>query len=343
MNSLLVKGSYSTSRILVGENFKNVWSYVPDGNVYIISDKNVMNLYGQFFKGKNIYEVDPGENSKSLMAVSDIYRWLLSCHATRNSFILGVGGGVVCDIAGFVASTYMRGVKFGFVATSLLAQVDASVGGKNGVNLDGYKNIVGTFNQPNFVICDTTMLQTLPKKELANGFAEMLKHALIADSEKFYLMEQEIDRVNGCEVELLNELVFRSVQIKADVVSADEREKGERKKLNFGHTWGHAVEKVTGFPHGYSVSIGMEFASRLSMKKGLLTRNEYLRIVNMLKNLKLPACVNADLSEIFDALTKDKKRNGDYIDFILLNGIGKAVIESITIEDLHAFVFNSVG
>ncbi|MEN6501573.1 MAG: 3-dehydroquinate synthase, partial [Tenuifilaceae bacterium] len=250
----------------------------------------------------------------------------------------GIGGGVVCDITGFVASTYMRGVRFGFVATSLLAQVDASIGGKNGVNLDGYKNIVGTFNQPQFVICDTSLLKTLPETELSNGFAEMVKHALIADAPQFNILESNTNRLNTCDLELLDSLVASSVGVKASIVTADERESGERKKLNFGHTWGHAVEKVTGIPHGQAVSIGMAFASQLSAEKGLLTPDECHRITSLLIALNLPVSIKANTNNIFEALQRDKKRCSNAIDFILLEGIGKAVIKSLSLVEIKEFI-----
>jgi 3-dehydroquinate synthase len=263
---------------------------------------------------------------------------LLDAGADRSSFVVGIGGGVVCDITGFVASTYMRGVEFGFVATSLLAQVDASVGGKNGVDLDGFKNIVGTFNQPRFVICDTSMLKTLPAVELSNGFAEMIKHTLIADAVDFRFMEENIERLMGCDVEVITPLLAKSVRIKANIVTADEHEKGERKKLNLGHTWGHAVEKISGLPHGQSVSIGLEFAARLSTEKGLLENRDYMRLMNLLRELHLPICTNINPLRIFDALTKDKKRIADSVDFILMKGIGEVVIERIDFVDIQNFI-----
>ncbi|KAB2871053.1 MAG: 3-dehydroquinate synthase, partial [Bacteroidales bacterium] len=254
------------------------------------------------------------------------------------SFVVGIGGGVVCDIAGFVASTYMRGVEFGFVATSLLAQVDASVGGKNGVDLDGYKNIVGTFNQPKFVICETSMLKTLPAVELSNGFAEMVKHCLIADAADFAFMENNIEKLMQCDVEVITPLLAKSVRIKASVVTADEHEKGDRKKLNLGHTWGHAVERISGLPHGQSVSIGLEFAARLSTEKGLLEKRDYMRLMNLLRELQLPICTSINPLRIFEALTKDKKKVDNSVDFILMKGIGNVVIERLELNEIKSFL-----
>jgi 3-dehydroquinate synthase len=338
MDIIQVKGNNYNSVIYVGERLENLAKLIPREGVFIITDSNIDRIYGNRLPPFPKFEVNPGEQSKNLLLLTDIYRWLLDSGADRSSFIVGIGGGVVCDITGFVASTYMRGVRFGFVAASLLAQVDASIGGKNGVNLDGYKNIVGTFNQPQFVICDTSLLKTLPETELSNGFAEMVKHALIADATQFTLMESNANRLLSSDIELLDSLVASSVKVKASIVTADERESGERKKLNFGHTWGHAVEKVTGISHGQAVSIGMVFASQLSVEKGMLTPDEYHRIISLLSALNLPVSIKTNTNNIFEALQKDKKRYSNALDFILLEGIGKAIIKSLSLDEIREFV-----
>ena len=276
-------------------------------------------------------------NHQTVRYIESIYRWLLENNADRNSFILGIGGGVVCDIAGFVASTYMRGVEFGFVSTSLLSQVDASVGGKNGVDLDGYKNIIGTFTQPRFVLCDTRLLKTLPHEELVNGFAEMVKHALISDIKLFEQLEHDCIALLNLNQPEISKHIAESIRVKASIVTADERESGIRKLLNFGHTWGHAVETLTGISHGKAVSIGMEFACRLSMEKGLISNRDYLRIINLLQSFGLPTCMNIEPSRVFKTLVKDKKRNANSIDFVLLMGIGVPKIETMALEELKKF------
>ncbi len=338
MERITIDGLLGQSQVLIGESLTNVNGYLPESGVFIITDANVKFHHQSSFPRFPIYCVDAGEESKNIDVVADIYRWLLSQSADRNSFVLGIGGGVVCDIAGFVASTYMRGIRFGFVATSLLAQVDASVGGKNGVNLDGYKNTIGTFTQPEFVICDISLLSTLPQEELINGFAEIIKHILISDEQMFNYLECRTESLKEFDPVLIEELVNHSVNVKARIVRADEREKGERKKLNLGHTWGHAVEKVAGLPHGKSVSIGLEFAARFSMTKGLIDHREYMRIINLLMELKLPTCISISPSRIFDALVKDKKKKGSAVDFIFLDGIGKVRIDSVELDELKEFV-----
>jgi 3-dehydroquinate synthase len=338
MERIEIEGAHGSSSVFVGETLGNVNNFIPSSNVFIITDERVYAYHSEGFPKFPTYCVAPGESSKNLEVAGELYRWLLEMGADRTSFILGIGGGVVCDLAGFVASTFMRGVAFGFVATTLLAQVDASVGGKNGVNLNGYKNIVGTFSQPNFVICDTNLLSTLPQEEYLNGFAEIVKHTLIADAQMFSFIEQNIEEVKTFSPIILERLVAHSVRIKAAIVQTDEFEKGERKKLNLGHTWGHAVEKVTGLSHGKSVSIGMEFAARLSVSKGLLDNRDYMRIMNILRDLNLPICIKVNPMRIYEALMKDKKKANTSIDFILMRGIGSVAIERLPLDEIRNFV-----
>lgn len=338
MERIEIEGAYGSSSVFVGETLGNVNNFLPSSNVFIITDEHVNAYHSEGFPKFPTYSVAPGESSKNLEVAGELYRWLLEMGADRTSFILGIGGGVVCDLAGFVASTFMRGLAFGFVATTLLAQVDASVGGKNGVNLNGYKNIVGTFSQPNFVICDTNLLSTLPQEEYLNGFAEIVKHTLIADAQMFSFIEQNVDEVKTFSPIILERLVAHSVKIKAAIVQADEFEKGERKKLNLGHTWGHAVEKVTGMSHGKSVSVGLEFAARLSVSKGLLDNRDYMRIMNILRDLNLPICIKVNPKHIYEALMKDKKKANASIDFILMRGIGSVAIERLPLDEIRNFV-----
>ncbi len=338
MNQIELTGKFGTSTVLVGESIGNLAEHLPAGSVFAITDENLYRHYPECFKDRPVYILKPGEHSKTIATIEEICRWLMAQGAGRDAFILGVGGGVVCDIAGFAASVFMRGVDFGFVATSLLAQVDGSIGGKNGVNLDGYKNIIGTFNQPRFVICDTNMLHTLPAVEFKNGMSEVIKHALIADRVMFdYILKHHTD-IMQLNQEAVNYLVKRSVEIKVAIVSADEREQGERRKLNLGHTWGHAVEKTDGIPHGQAVSIGLAFAAKLSAKKGLLTREERDEIVSILIKLRLPTKTRTPNGEVFEALLKDKKRKTNYIHFVLMDSVGKAKVETMSLSELQSFV-----
>jgi 3-dehydroquinate synthase len=254
--------------------------------------------------------------------------------ADRGSFIVGIGGGIVCDVAGFVASTYMRGVRFGFVSTTLLSQVDASVGGKNGVNFGGYKNIVGVFSQPEFVICDPNLLSTLPAREFQCGFAEVVKHGAIADEDLFVYLEQNWSRALEHDPQVIEKVVYDSAIIKSTVVNRDATEQGERRKLNFGHTLGHGIEKVLQVPHGEAVSAGMVLASQLSVKKGYLQAEDATRLSNLLDKFRLPVRLEFNRQQVFEAIGKDKKREGDSLKFVLLKRIGEAVVNEISVQEI---------
>jgi 3-dehydroquinate synthase len=334
METITINADSGPSRILIGERLENLQRYIPVARPIIITDVNVGKLYPLDSMATEVITIGTGEKIKTLDTVQDIYAQLLSSQADRSSFIVGMGGGIVCDIAGYVASTFLRGVRFGFVATTLLAQVDASVGGKNGVNFEGYKNMVGLFHQPEFVICDPQLLKTLPPKEISCGLAEIVKHGAIADAELFAYLEQHAEDILALDSQVIEKLVLASVRIKSSIVNRDETEKGERRLLNFGHTFGHAIEKVTGVAHGEAVSMGMVIASALSVKRGLLSAEDDQRLRVVLKNLKLPTRLETRPQKIFDAIAKDKKRTGSRIHFVLLNGIGNARMDQLTLEEL---------
>ena len=335
MKTLEIHGSTGVSKILVGEDLQNLKKYIPAENMVIITDTNVRHFYQKNFPPYPIITIKTGEKIKNLDTVRYIYEKLVALESDRSTFIIGIGGGIVCDITGFVASTYLRGVKFGFVSTTLLSQVDASVGGKNGVNFQGYKNMVGVFNQPEFVICDLNLLSTLPQKEILCGLAEIVKHAAIGDAKLFKYLEEHYQKALELDTGVIEKLVYDSVLIKSAIVNRDEKEKGERRKLNFGHTFGHAIEKTTGVRHGEAVSAGMVMASELSVKKGHLQAKDAQRIKNLLRDLKLPISLQADRKTVFDALRKDKKRQGDRINFVLLEDIGKPFVDQIAIKELE--------
>ncbi|MGD9225742.1 MAG: 3-dehydroquinate synthase [Desulfobacterales bacterium] len=335
METITINADSGPSRILIGERLENLQQYIPVARPIIITDVNVGKLYPLDAMAAGVITIATGEEIKTLDTVQQIYAQLLSIDADRSAFIVGIGGGIVCDIAGFVASTFLRGVRFGFVATTLLSQVDASVGGKNGVNFQGYKNIVGLFHQPEFVICDPEVLKTLPQKEIACGLAEIVKHAAIADVDLFAYLEQNYTDVLALDSQTIEKLVLASVTLKSAVVSRDETEKGERRKLNFGHTFGHAIEKVAGISHGEAVSRGMAIAAAISVKKGMLTADENKRLRALLNNLKLPTYFGLESKAVVNAIGKDKKREGNYIHFVLLDGIGSAIVQKITFEELE--------
>ena len=335
MKTFKIKGATGESTLLIGEKLQHLTRYVPTDNAVIITDTNVWNAYQNHFPPWSVIKIGTGETEKTLDTAKYIYSELLSQEVDRTFFIVGIGGGVVCDVVGFVASTYMRGLRFGFVATTLLSQVDASVGGKNGVNFDGYKNIVGVFNQPEFVICDMDLLKSLPEKEIFNGFGEIVKHAVIADVDLFTYIEDHYEQALKLDNAVIEKLVHDSIVIKSSIVNQDEKETGIRRKLNFGHTFGHAFEKITGITHGEAVSAGMMIAISLSEKRGLIEKADVIRIENLLKKLKLPTSVSVSSHKLIDAIKKDKKRSGDEIHFVMLKGIGRSIVERIFMHELE--------
>jgi 3-dehydroquinate synthase len=340
MQSIVVEGQTGRSQILVGESLANLSNHLPPGRTILITDEKVAQYYRDQFPACDMITIGLGEKIKTLATIEEIYDQLIALEADRTTFIVGIGGGIVGDVTGFAASTYMRGLAFGFVASSLLAQVDATVGGKNGVNFKGFKNMVGVFNQPQFVIADIEMLKTLPAGEVACGLAEIVKHACIMDAEYFDYIESHCDAIGRLDPQVMRKLVYDSVVIKANVVNEDEREAGVRRKLNFGHTIGHALEKTLGISHGAAVSVGMVLAADLSRQKGLLPEKEVNRITALLERLNLPTRIDFDRQAVIDALGKDKKRESDRIKFVLLESMGRSVIEDITLDELAKWILD---
>ena len=335
MKVINIQGDAGRSAVYIGERLKRLENYVSARKVVIITDNHVRHLYQKDFPPWDVIEIGTGEEIKSLDTVRFLYDKLLAIETDRSSFIVGIGGGIVCDVAGFVASTYLRGLRFGFVSSTLLSQVDASVGGKNGVNFGGYKNMVGVFNQPEFVICDTNLLETLPAEELQNGFSEIVKHAALGDAELFSYLENHYEKALDLDPVTIEKLVYDSISIKSSIVNRDAREAGERRKLNFGHTFGHAFERLTRIPHGKAVSVGMVVASELSVKKGYLSIEEAGRIERLLQRLGLPTGLSIDRNKVLEALRKDKKKEGEDIHFVFLQGLGHAILKKIPFCELE--------
>jgi len=340
LKEFAIKVNTGTCRILVGESLRDLGRYLPEGKKIVVTDPNVRELYGNMFSDFACIEIGQGEKNKTLKTIEKIYRDFLDLEVDRSSFIIGIGGGIVCDVAGYAASTYMRGLSFGFVPTTLLAQVDASIGGKNGVNFLGFKNIVGTFRQPQFVLCDPAVLPTLPPREIMCGSAEIVKHALIKSAGLFEFLENHWQSLLDLEREAVLRTVNDSVAIKTEVVQADSEEAGERRLLNFGHTLGHALEREEGLSHGEAVSLGMVLATRISASRGMISKKSMVRIVTLLRNMGLPTESSADWKLILANIRKDKKRQGDGIHFVFLSEIGRAEDAVITYEELEKYVKN---
>lgn len=318
----------------------------------IITDSNVKPLYAaKLLKvlkkcgyDLGVLSVPAGESSKSLRQANRLFERLPVLGLDRQSFVIALGGGVVGDLAGFVAASYLRGLALVQVPTSLLAQVDSAVGGKTGVNLPQGKNLVGAFYQPRLVLADTDTLQTLPERELRAGFAEVIKHGAIRDGEFFAWLERERDNVLRLEPAAVAHTVRRCCEIKADVVSADERESGLRAILNFGHTVGHAMEALTdyvGLLHGEAISMGMVGAARLSVKRAGLGTDDARRLCALIESSGLPTRLGSqlDLNHLLAAIRLDKKVRDGKLRFVLLKRLGEAVVsDAVTDADIEEVV-----
>lgn len=327
------------SKVVVGNVVELLPQLLPNKRVIVISDTNIDRHYHSLIAQYDHILIGLGETSKTLHTLDMIYRRLIELEADRSTFLLGVGGGIVTDITGFVASTYMRGVEFGFVSTSLLGQVDASVGGKNGVNMDGYKNMIGTFNQPKFVICDVTMLSSLPQREFRTGLAEIIKSGIIADEELFKMLEECDFSALSHREELLGEIVYKAIKVKADIVERDERETGDRRKLNLGHTMAHAIEKCSSkMNHGEAVAVGLLLIAGAAVRKGLLSEEDMQRIDNLL--LKAGFCLTppVEVRQLLKAVKKDKKSEGDDIFIVFPTSIGECCVEKMPLADFKALM-----
>ena len=311
--------------------------------VCLVSDSNVEPLYGADVKkaledaGCEVitFTFEAGEKNKNLDTVSDLYRTLIENNMDRKSFLAALGGGVTGDLTGFAAATYLRGIDFIQIPTTLLAQVDSSVGGKTGVDFQQYKNMVGAFHQPRLVYMNMNTLKSLPPVQFACGMGEILKTGLICDGDFFRFVCRNEKQIHQMDLSILSVMIRRCCEIKAGVVERDPKEKGERALLNLGHTVGHAVEKLMDFKllHGQCVGTGLIAAAALSRSRGLLTEEQYHEIVQGCLAYDLPDHVSGLLPEdILNATKKDKKMEQGHIKFILMDGIGKSFIDT-TVSD----------
>lgn len=316
------------STLYVGRAAELLDRVVPDGRVVVITDANIDRLYPDLVHRYDYIIIGQGEGVKSLQTVEKVYRELMAMGADRSTFILGIGGGIVTDIAGFVAATYMRGVDFGFVSTTLLGQVDASIGGKNGVNVADYKNMVGTFRQPRFVISDVSMLETLPERQLRAGMAEVVKSALVGDADLFNYMEQAAGEKQ------YEEIVLRAVAVKAHIVAQDECEGGIRRLLNLGHTLGHALEKCTReVNHGEAVAIGMSQIAHASVRCGMLAEDDARRIDTLLESLGFCLTPPVSMTDVLREVKYDKKKSDNMLKVVMPVRIGECVVREMTFDE----------
>lgn len=335
--------------LVFSQSFDDLWFEldelgVSERRVMIITDSNVRSLHAEdlleALKDKCLkacmFSFEAGEEHKTLDTVKEAYTVLIEEGFDRKDLLLAVGGGVVGDVTGYVAATYLRGVDFVQIPTTLLAQADSSIGGKTGVDFDGYKNMIGAFKMPALVYMNLSTLSTLSERQYYNGFAEIMKHGLIKDASFYEWLISNMYEICERDLEVLEEMIIQSCTIKKLVVEKDPMEQGERALLNFGHTIGHAIEKAKGFSllHGECVALGCVAAAYVSWKRELLTMEEYYEIRDMFVPFNLPITVeNIDPEEILRLIKSDKKMEAGKVKFVLLKRIGKSMIDKTVKEE----------
>lgn len=307
----------------------------PNATV-LITDEHVFEAHAKRFKGWNTIVLKPGEEFKVQATVDAIIEKLIEMEADRKTTLVGVGGGVITDLTGYVASVYMRGLRFGFIPTSILALVDASIGGKNGIDVGMYKNMVGLISQPSFILHDMVFLNSLPQTQWENGFAEIIKHACIKDAGLFASLETTALKTYMGRQKTICQLVQHNAILKTKMVQRDEFEKGERRLLNFGHTLGHALETQYELLHGQAISIGMAYACLISEQLAGFKQTE--RVISVLEKYNLPAYASFDKQKVFNVLKMDKKREKQEMNYVLLEKIGKGVVKSIPLKQLEKII-----
>lgn len=309
---------------------------ITDTNVQPLYSNEIINILSPLSDKIIVHAISAGEENKNLSEIEKIYEVLIENHFDRHDLIVALGGGVVGDMAGFTAATYLRGIAFVQIPTTLLAQTDSSIGGKTGVDFNGYKNMVGAFHMPKLVFINTSTLKSLDGRQFAAGFAEVMKHGLIKDSNFYTWLLDNIYEINDQEPEVLMEMIQKSCEIKKAVVEKDPTEKGDRVLLNFGHTLGHAIEKAKNFEllHGECVALGCIAAAFISWKKEMISMEEYYEIRDMFVPFNLPISIeDLDAKEVVKLAKSDKKADSDKIRFILLKSIGKAVVNTEVSEE----------
>ena len=343
MNKIKVETSNNPYEVVVGPNLINQKSLeiLEDKEVLIVIDENIPSKFKDLIvdalsslsSNFQSLEICASEENKSGKTLDRIHSQLIDARFSRDCILVGFGGGITCDIAGFAAATYQRGVNFILFPSTLLSQVDASVGGKTAINHPQGKNMIGAFHQPIKVFADVNLLSSLPRIEISNGLSEVIKHALISDKKYFNWLEENMESIISLKSEELRYAITRSIEIKSAIVSEDEKEEGIRKFLNFGHTFGHAIElygKFRKFSHGQSVALGMLMAMELSREEEKFKEEDLNRARELIQeaNPTLNLSNNFDEEKLIENMSVDKKRAGNQLIFIILEKIGKAKIKT---------------
>ena len=319
-------------------SFNEINKLYDAGKTIFITEKKIFELHQTKFEDNKVLLVEGEEKNKSQANINFIIDNLLELNIDKSWLIVGVGGGVVTDMVGYVASIFKRGINLGLVPTTILAMTDAAIGGKNGINVGRYKNMVGTTYRPLFILYDYSFLNTLPKSEWINGFAEIIKHACIKDADMFDELEKNNIDFYINDRAATSALIEKNAALKTAVVVADEFEKADRFQLNFGHTFGHAIENLYNLPHGSAVSIGMVMAAKISEEVNNFDSVAVEKIKKLLIQYELPISQKINNAEVLELLVKDKKRAGDTINFVLLNKIGEGTVKQLSFHNIASLL-----
>jgi 3-dehydroquinate synthase len=324
-----VQFNQSAFRVVFGDSWTNLTDILSDSPFICLVDRQVFDLYQDQLNGMRCILVESGEASKSLTVLQRMIEQLIAFQADRDTLLLAIGGGVVCDLTGFIASIYMRGCRVAYVPTTLLAMVDASYGGKTGINFLQWKNLLGTIRQPEFIFTEISFLNTLPVRELRAGLSESIKHAMIGSSARFDWIEKHHTQLLNLDQNALKDLVIHSVHFKLSVVAQDEKEIGLRRILNFGHTFGHAIERSNLYNHGESVALGMIIACKISELHCNLDPAITNRLIRLLDSLGLPTHHQFDPDLLISHVALDKKKSGSKLHFVFLKNLETPIVEKV--------------
>ena len=323
----------STTSIFVSHDKQYFRELACGRKFVVISSENILKSYPEIFQDINLITIDDIESHKNLATIEDIIGKLAGFGVDRSFILIGIGGGIVCDITGFVAHIYMRGIRFGLVPTTLLALTDAAIGGKNGVNFGCNKNMIGSFDNPDFIVADSNFVQTLSEEQYMSGLGEVIKYALIGNGEILRILTDDKDKVLARDGATMQKVIGDAIRTKIEIVKQDPDDKGIRQILNFGHTIGHSIEITEGIPHGIAVVKGINAAIDISFKAGILPEKEVQFIKQLLIDFGYDISYHLGKKQ-FEALANDKKKENSHIRFVLLEGIGKPIIKNLTIDEI---------
>jgi 3-dehydroquinate synthetase len=323
----------STTSIFINPDINYFRKLAGDKKFVVISSENIRKAYPELLQGLNTIIINDVESQKNLSTIETIIEKLLEFEIDRSAYIIGIGGGIVCDITGFVAHIFMRGMRFGLVPTTLLALADAAIGGKNGVNFGCNKNMIGSFDNPDFIVADSDFVQTLSEEQYMSGMGEVIKYALIGNDKILKTLTNDKKKVLARDRSTLQIIIAEAIKTKVNIVKQDPDDKGIRHILNFGHTIGHCIELTEGIPHGIAVVKGINAAIDISLKTGILSEKEAQSIKQLLTVFRYDISYHLGKKQL-EALANDKKKENTHIRFVLLEGIGKPIIKDLTIDEI---------